>query len=612
MSPQRKLNTFEPGANYKVLVTAALEYLTGYLHPGHPKTTFFPPHQLHSYLNMRQRYFQQIEEDGRSVESIFVGGPDSHGIHVALTAKDKGLSPEKFIKKVAKENERVLRDAGIDFTHYVPTHIPENKRLAQKAFESMRDGGYLIEKEVDAVYCPVCGYNPPPKSIAPPIKKSKGSSPNGALSPRKFSKENLPNQYHDHCGKDSKGKLEYLEGLNHNHLDLQKLAPRIYEFLSKVEILKTERSQLIKGFREDEPWDFTREKNWGWPIPGTDGEQQFYVWFDALFGYLSALQDYFEKQGTPDRFKEFTQGKNALMIHHTGKDISVHHNILWPAMLTAYNKGVPDDEKVNLPAAIYIRGHLMVYKRDENGKILTGKDEKTGKEILLTEKMSKSEGNAPALDDVVNEHGSDMLSFYLTLTNPLSLEDTVYDENNFSDVKNNLFGKKISNLVSRTLGLIEKRTENKIPEFLEDRLTSDDIDFRDVNASVFREVAEYIESGHHKKALERIVDFAQQSNLYLDTRAPWEKGINDEERNNVLYLATNAVRNISLLLKPYTPNMSEKIRDMLNIDYEWAWPDEGQIDLPSSHKIGKVKHLVELRKEGNNPREGRKKKDNPN
>jgi len=596
MIQKRKLDTFKEGSEYKVFITAALEYATGDIHPGHLKSTFLPPQQLHSYLQMRQHYFSDTG-DSRSVDSVFIGGLDSHGIHVARKAREEGLSPEEFLTKSSEDHQRLLKKAGINFTHYAPTHIPENRQLVETAFESMKEDGYLVKKEVDGVYCPSCEFNIPPKEVEPPIGEARdGRSPDDALTPRKYSKGGIEDSYCKECGPDTKGKLVFQEDLLHYHLDLQRLEKQILKFLERVETIESVRDYQIKNFQGREPWDFTRENNWGWTIPGTKGEKQFYVWFDAPFGYISALKDYFNKKGEPNKFRDFTQGEKALMYHHIGKDIATHHLVLWPAMLIAYNEGMPEDQQINLPADISVRGHLDVYKKDEEGNIL--RNENTNQP--LTAKMSKSLENAPCLDGLIDEHGSDMVSFYLSMTNPQSVEDTVYDERHLIEAKD-LFANKIGNFVTRTLTLIKKKSGEKIPTYVDDLLyetkeellkKSLDEEFIDVNKSVFRKVGEYIEDGNHKSALEEIMNFAAEANQYIDARAPWKRELRDEERGNILYLCANAVKNLSLLLRPYTPNMGEKIRDMLNTGYEWTWDDEGQIDLSSGQEIGKIEKLV--------------------
>ena len=74
--------------------------------------------------------------------------------------------------------------------------------------------------------------------------------------------------------------------------------------------------------------------SWGIPIPGND-RHIFYVWFDALLNYVSALG-------------YFTGGDAAAFwpadVHVIGKDILRFHTVYWPAFLLS--AGLPLPKKV--------------------------------------------------------------------------------------------------------------------------------------------------------------------------------------------------------------------------------------------------------------------------
>ena len=63
---------------------------------------------------------------------------------------------------------------------------------------------------------------------------------------------------------------------------------------------------------------------WGIPVPGEE-PHVFYVWFDALTAYLSAV-------GGPDYEK---RGMWPADVHFVGKDIIRFHTVYWPAFLMA-------------------------------------------------------------------------------------------------------------------------------------------------------------------------------------------------------------------------------------------------------------------------------------
>ncbi len=63
---------------------------------------------------------------------------------------------------------------------------------------------------------------------------------------------------------------------------------------------------------------------WGIPVPG-EAPHVFYVWFDALTSYLSAV-------GGPDYER---RGYWPANLHLVGKEIIRFHAVYWPAFLMA-------------------------------------------------------------------------------------------------------------------------------------------------------------------------------------------------------------------------------------------------------------------------------------
>ena len=69
---------------------------------------------------------------------------------------------------------------------------------------------------------------------------------------------------------------------------------------------------------------------WGIPVPG-EAPHVFYVWFDALIGYLSAV-------GGPNYEK---RGYWPADLHLVGKEIIRFHAVYWPAFLMAADLPLP-------------------------------------------------------------------------------------------------------------------------------------------------------------------------------------------------------------------------------------------------------------------------------
>jgi methionyl-tRNA synthetase len=119
----------------------------------------------------------------------------------------------------------------------------------------------------------------------------------------------------------------------------------------------------------------TRAKlTWGVPVPVGRGHV-FYVWFDALLNYYTAL-------GYARAGEDLTDALLAGDYHLIGKDILKFHTVFWPALLMA--AGLP------LPEHIFVHGYLL----------------------MDGEKMSKSLGNVLDPFEVMDRFGTDALRYY--------------------------------------------------------------------------------------------------------------------------------------------------------------------------------------------------------
>ena len=110
-------------------------------------------------------------------------------------------------------------------------------------------------------------------------------------------------------------------------------------------------------------------------------EHVFYVWFDALLNYYTALA--FAHDGQDE-----TDGFWPADFHVMGKDILKFHAVFWPAMLLAAD--------IPLPEHLFIHGFLLM--KDASGE---------------EHKMSKSLGNVLDPFEVMDQFGTDALRYYL-------------------------------------------------------------------------------------------------------------------------------------------------------------------------------------------------------
>ena len=121
-----------------------------------------------------------------------------------------------------------------------------------------------------------------------------------------------------------------------------------------------------------------------------DHEHVFYVWFDALLNYYTALS--YARAGASD-LHGARSGRPSY--HLIGKDILRFHAVYWPALLMA--------AEIELPEHVFVHGYLL----------------------MDGEKMSKSLGNVLDPFAVIERFGADALRFYLLREVPFGQDGSV-------------------------------------------------------------------------------------------------------------------------------------------------------------------------------------------
>ena len=303
----------------------------------------------------------------------------------------------------------------------------------------------------------------------------------------------------------------------------------------KIKILpvhrKNETLQLIK---DSEDISFSRPKesiNWGVPV-SHDPEHIIYIWIEALISYLSGLgyaneTEIFKKFWPPD-------------IQVVGKDIMRFHTIVFPAMLLAAG--------LETPKSIYIHGFITV-----DGQ-----------------KMSKTIGNVVDPFDLIKKYGADPVRYYLLREIP-SYEDGDYSEKKFEARYNADLANNLGNLVSRVAVLIEKLFNGSFAY-------SRKYVLKEVDDKVINTWKKYIESLDNFKlhlALENVFSLADFANLFVDEHKPWALGDNPEHLNEVMMNLIVILLNVAWLLKPFLPETSNRIFEVLGADKDGkSWEEK--------------------------------------
>ena len=182
------------------------------------------------------------------------------------------------------------------------------------------------------------------------------------------------------------------------------------------EIRRNEVLAFVKQGLADQSITRTSIK-WGIPVE-SDPAHVFYVWFDALIAYWSAVNG-------EDRW--------PADLHLIGKEILRFHAVYWPAFLMA--AGWP------LPKKIFAHGWLLF----EN------------------DKMSKSRGNIVRPTPIAETMGVDALRYFL-LREIVFGQDGSFSFDALVGRYNSDLANGLGNLASRTLSMIQQYRGGAIPE----------------------------------------------------------------------------------------------------------------------------------------------------
>ncbi|PIU21477.1 MAG: methionine--tRNA ligase [Candidatus Diapherotrites archaeon CG08_land_8_20_14_0_20_34_12] len=255
---------------------------------------------------------------------------------------------------------------------------------------------------------------------------------------------------------------------------------------------------------------------WGIPLP-INPKHSIYVWFDALLNYISGI-DY-----PSAKFKKFWPAD----VHLIGKDILWHHTVIWWSILTAAD--------IELPKTVFVHGFI---------KTAGG------------EKMSKSLGNVIDPIKLADRYGADNLRYYLTREIPFG-EDGHFSEELLCKHINNELANDLGNLLQRTLTMIERYCNGKIPaKYI-------DLGFAQKNEIEIEKINKHMEKYELHLALQQIMSIVNAANAYVNEKEPWK--LKGKELEDVLYVLADSLRIISILLASFMPETSERINKQLGI-----------------------------------------------
>ena len=460
------------------------------------------PHIGHAYTTIVADCLARWHRQ-QGEEVFLLTGTDEHGEKVAQAAQAQGQSPATFVEMASGGFAKLWSDFKISYDDFIRTTQPRHEQVVQQALELLRP--QLKRGTYRFWYCLPCETS----FGLSEIDAAKALCPQCQRPVKQVEEEDyfLPLEQH----------REWLKKQIEGH---------------ETFILPISRRNEVLGLLEKELPDLciTRPKervSWGIEVPFSKIHVT-YVWFDALLNYISAL-------GWPDgeKFKRYWQEAGA--IHLIGKDILRHHALYWPIILHALGI-VP-------PKTIFAHGWWLV----------------------KGEKMSKSKGNIVDPEAVVATYGLDAFRYFLLRDVPFG-EDGVFSEEALVKRINADLANDLGNLVYRTLTMLEKHAEGRIPSGQESSQLQSE--FLQVQQRVTVSLTELAPS----EGLKGIWELIAKANHSVEEKAPWTLAREGrrKELEEFLFQLAEALRAVALLLWPFLPTTAESIWQQLGFSSKLA------------------------------------------
>ncbi|MBR6440386.1 MAG: methionine--tRNA ligase [Aeriscardovia sp.] len=528
-----------------ILVAVAWPYANGPRHIGHIAGFAVPSDIFARYQRMKGN------------EVLMVSGTDEHGTPILVQAEKEGMSPEALSLKYHKVITEDLRDLGMSYDIFTRTRTETHREAVQELFRSALRNGYVYLSEQKVAISPSTGRTLPDRYI-------EGTCPFCGA-------EDARGDQCDECGKEldptdllnprSKidGSTPIFTSKEHYFLDLPALKPCLEKWLEGCRGWRGPVMAFAKSLLKDpRPRAITRDIDWGVPLPegpfGSDPSKRFYVWFDALVGYLSSCLEWSLREGREGEWEKWWKD-GAESYYFMGKDNITFHTEIWPAVLMA-SGGVKEGDspsrfgKLSLPSKVVASGFMT----------------------MKGAKFSSSRGVVVYLRDLLKICQPDAVRYFIASCGP-EKEDADFS---FEELERKVNGELVAswgNLVNRVCTLIYKNWgEIPDPEGLDPRGE----DLLKSTLEGFGEVGGLIGENRLHEALSKAMRLAGDVNRYLSESEPWKKG--EGEQKKILFAAAQGVCDINVMLSPFLPFSSPEVFSLLALPSSSSLPKTRKVE----------------------------------
>jgi methionyl-tRNA synthetase len=471
----------------KFFLTTPIYYVNDAPHIGHAYTTVV--------ADAIARWHRLLGDD-----VFFLTGTDEHGLKVAQSAEAAGISPQEQADQNAARFQEAWKLLQISNDDYIRTTEPRHHAAVQALLSRIKDNGDI---ELDTYVGPYC--------VSCEAYYQVSELVDGEFCPI-------------HTGR----PVIWLEEENW-FFRLSRYEQRLLDWIeANPSVIEPEgkRNEVLGFIRQGlADVSITRTSlDWGVPVPWAP-DQVFYVWYDALINYATAV-GYGADQ---ERFDAWWPHATHLI----GKEIIRFHCVYWPAMLLAAG--------LEPPKRVQVHGWLL----------------------LGGEKLSKTVHGPAKLTDIaparlVDDFGVDGYRYHFLRDVPLG-SDSDFSYERMVDRYNADLANNLGNLLARVATVVGKQCGGIGPAPSADSpLAAGATEAYDTAARAWADFQPSV-------ALETTWRLVREANAHLEANEPW-KAEPGPAVDAVLGDALEVLRIVAVLASPAVPNASAEIWRRIGLD----------------------------------------------
>ena len=443
---------------------------------------------------------------------FFLTGTDEHGLKMHKTARDQGLTPRQLADENVAEFRKMADVLNASNDDFIRTVEDRHHLACQEIWRRMAANGDIYKDRYEGWY---------------------------SVRDEAYYDESETELGDDGVRRGPQGTpVEWVEEESY-FFRLSAYAERLLaHYETNVDFIgpesrKNEIISFVKGGLRDLSISRTTF-DWGIKVPD-DPKHVMYVWVDALTNYVTAT----DWPGGGDRARYWPAD-----VHIIGKDIIRFHTVYWPAFLLS--AGLP------LPKRVFAHGFL--FNRGE--------------------KMSKSVGNVVDPFTMVEAYGRDQVRFFFLREVPFGNDGNYSHEAIVTRINSDL-ANSIGNLAQRSLSMINKNCEAKVPQ--PGDFTDEDQALLNHAYGVLPEARTHVDGQLLHKYLAAVWALLGEADRYIDAQAPWALKKTDPDRmDTVLYVVAEIVRVTAILTQPVMPESCGKLLDLLAVKEDQRGFDQVQ------------------------------------